>query len=350
MRPTKLAVLGLLWLSTALAQTASIDSLDLSRGLTLPPTGVALIDNATSPSENPAGLTFVGGGELQYLHERNLAVSQTGDALFLATRFGHVGLAFGEEWLRPGPLPHYRRTTWALSFGGELLSLGGALHLYSSDLSDLDRISSFDLGLTTRPTRYLAFGATVQNLDQRTEGALSFGRRFDFGVGVRPLGERFTLGLDFLFNEAAGASNGVLQGTLALGLFQGMTLGAGVAKGFGTGGDWRVQVGLTVDGAHAGLTYAGGGASEGADHVIAVRLSSAAYPSLSFGEGKLALFDLEDLLQPPGGVGALLGFPHADPYIRLTELLDRAARDPSLEGVVLKVNGLPGVSTGKAEE
>jgi protease-4 len=350
MRTNPLPYLALLVASTALAQASNIDAADVSRGLTLRPTGAALVDQATAPSVNPAGLSYVGDFELDYLHERNLSLSSTNDGLFVGNTFGHLGLGFSMEWLRPAFQPHYRRTSWSASLGGQLLSIGGALRFYSSDVSELDKITTFDLGLVTRPYRWLSLGATFLNLDQRSEGALTFHRGYDFGIGLRPIGERFTLGADYLFNEAAGADNGVVQGTLGLTVLPGLNLGAGVAKGVGAGGDWRFQVALTIDAEHAGLTYAGGGTKTGADHVIAVRLSADEFRPLTLGGGKLALFDLDDMLQPPGGLGSLLGFTEADPYIRLMRRLDKAARDPDLAGVVLKVNGLPNVSVGKAEE
>ena len=40
------------------------------RGVTLPPTSAALVDEATALSVNPAGLRFIGPGQLFYLHER----------------------------------------------------------------------------------------------------------------------------------------------------------------------------------------------------------------------------------------------------------------------------------------
>ncbi|HZH02620.1 MAG TPA: signal peptide peptidase SppA, partial [Myxococcaceae bacterium] len=39
-----------------------------------------------------------------------------------------------------------------------------------------------------------------------------------------------------------------------------------------------------------------------------------------------------------------------DPYLRLTVLLDQARRDPALSGLVIKIDGLPDVGLGKAEE
>ncbi|HZI11500.1 MAG TPA: signal peptide peptidase SppA, partial [Myxococcus sp.] len=138
--------------SLALAQTGAIVQSPVpSRGVTLPPTGAALVDEATALSLNPAGLGYVGGSQLFYLHERNLARDAVGDGVFLATRFLGLGVGASMEWIRGRAEADYRRTSLGLSLGGRTLQLGGAWHGFSSDSRDIDALSSFDLGLTARP-------------------------------------------------------------------------------------------------------------------------------------------------------------------------------------------------------
>src|SRR6218665_4024199 len=67
------------------------------RGVTLPPTSAALVDEATALSLNPASLRLVGPGQLFYLHERNLVRDQVGVALFLGSSFGG-GRARASAW------------------------------------------------------------------------------------------------------------------------------------------------------------------------------------------------------------------------------------------------------------
>src|SRR5690242_17484410 len=107
MRPLSLLLLlpGL-----ALAQTGLIvQPASPPRGVTLPPTSAALVDEATALSVNPASLRFVGPGQLFYLHERNLARDQVGDGLYLGTTLGGLGAGFSLEWLRGRGLPDYRK-------------------------------------------------------------------------------------------------------------------------------------------------------------------------------------------------------------------------------------------------
>ena len=188
--------------SLALAQTGAIDSAQQpSRGLTLPPTGAALVDEATSLSLNPAGLGYVSGSQLFYLHERTLVRDGVGDGVFLATRLLGLGLGGSMEWVRGHAEPDYRKTSLGLSLGSRTLQLGGAWHGFSSDDDDLDDLSSFDLGLTARPARGLSLAAVVKDLNAPEEGEVKLERQYNLGLGLRPLDERYTLGVDGLFTD-----------------------------------------------------------------------------------------------------------------------------------------------------
>ncbi len=337
--------------SLALAQTGAIDRAPLpSRGVTLPPTGVALVDEATSLSLNPAGLGYVGGSQLFYLHERNLVRDGVGDGVFLATRLLGLGLGGAMEWVRGRAEPDYRKTSLGLSLGSRTLQLGGAWHDFSSDDGDLDDVSSFDLGLTARPARGLSLAAVVRDVNAPEAGGVELKRQYNLGLGLRPMGERYTLGVDWLFSEGA-FRQGQATYTLNAEVIPGLRLGAGVSHGFVSGVPLALQVAATVDTSGVGLTYAAGRTEGGTDHVVALRLSSESYRGLRPPGGVVTMLDLNDMLA--GGTSpllALLGASGTDPYLRLTRWLDLAAKDERLSGVVLKMEGLPGVDWGKAEE
>ncbi|MCY1015412.1 signal peptide peptidase SppA [Pyxidicoccus sp. MSG2] len=335
----------------AAAQTGAIDSAPLpSRGVTLPPTGAALVDEATALSLNPAGLGFVGGSQLFYLHERNLVQDGVGDGVFLASRFLGLGAGLSMEWVRGHAEPDYRKTSLGLSVGTRTLQLGGSWHAFSSDDGDLDDLSGFDLGLTARPSRALSLAAVVRDINAPEEGRYELKRQYNLGLGVRPLDERYTLGVDWLFSEGAFRS-GKATYTLNAEVIPGLRLGAGVSHGFVSGVPLALQVAATVDTSGIGLTYAAGGTEDGTDHVVALRLSSESYRSLRPHGGVVAMVDVNDMLA--GGTNpllALMGARATDPYLQLSRWLDLAAKDERLTGVVLKMEGLPGVNWGKAEE
>ncbi len=80
-------------------------------------------------------------------------------------------------------LPDYRRITWSASLGSNQLALGAAWHLFaSSEDADLDRLSSWDLGLTLRPLRQLSIGAAWRNLGSPTRGAVELPDQLVFGA------------------------------------------------------------------------------------------------------------------------------------------------------------------------
>ncbi|WP_257458641.1 signal peptide peptidase SppA [Archangium lipolyticum] len=322
------------------------------RGVTLPPTSAALVDEATALTVNPAGLRYVGPAQLFYLHERDLAHDQLGDGLYLgSTLLGGLGAGFSMEWIRGRGLPDYRKTSLGLALGGEKLSLGAAYNGYSSRDDALDWLSSFDLGLTVRPARFLSLGLVVKDVSAPEEGPYSLPRRYNLAVGLRPFGESLTLSADYLAREGDWG-NGRLTYTLLGNLVSGVRLGAGLSQGLGADRSLALQVALTLDTSNFGVTYAAGGSErDGLDHVVAVRLSGQKYPALRLDAGSVAMLDLDDRLSARGNPAlSLLGITGSDPYIQLLKWMDEAAKDPRLKGVLLKVSGLPDVSWAKAEE
>ncbi|MBF5044885.1 signal peptide peptidase SppA [Aggregicoccus sp. 17bor-14] len=351
MRP---ALLLSLLPSLALAQTSElVRPNDPSRGITLPPTSPALVDEATALSLNPAALSTLGSGQLVYVHERDVARDGLGDGLFVgSTFFGSLGLGASVEWLRGREMASYRRSGLGLSLGAEPLSLGVGYHWYASgENSRVDALSSWDLGLSARPWRPLSLSFVVRNVDAPGTGPAKLPREWDLGVGVRPFGERYSLAADYRVASGQSLNQGRLGYTLQAQLFRGVGLSAGLSHGLRSGEELALQFGVTLDAAHLGLTYAGGGYGEGLDHVLAVRLSREKYASLPTGGGKVALLDLDDRLASSSGVvRSVLGWSAPDPYLRLMRFLDEATRDPQLAGVVLKIEGLRGSGWGKAEE
>ncbi|WP_434381715.1 signal peptide peptidase SppA [Melittangium boletus] len=338
-----------------LAQTGRIPQPAVPpRGVTLPPTSAALVDEATALSLNPASLRFMGAGQLFYLHERNLVRDQVGDALFLGTSFGGgVGVGAGVEWLRGRGLPDYRKTSVGLALGAGALSLGASYHALASEVRAVDRLSGVDLGLTLRPARLLSLGAVIQDVTAPTSGAYTLPRVYQLALGLRPLGERLTLGADLAVAHG-DRRTAQLTYTLRATVLPGVGLGAGLSHGLVAGGPpLALQLAATLDSSRLGLTYAAGGARGGGmNHVLAVRLSRENYAAPRLGRGVLALVDLDDRLTPRGGLGVnLLGVSRGtDPYLRLVRWLDDAARDERLKGVVLKLSELPGVDWAKADE
>ncbi len=330
----------------------------------LPPTSVALADEAPSVLVNPAALSQVRALELYYLHSRSGPLAERANALHLADRFGgFLGLGVGIEWVRPGAgglYPSRRRTTWGLSLGDERFSLGASWGVFGGTSNAfLDRANTFDVGVLSRPSRWLSLGFAVRNLNDpreslaegETRAPLHLPRTWALGVGVRPLGERLTVGAEYQVQGRDGWGDGQLSWLLQAEVFRGVRLGAGYAHGLGgsaAGNALQLSLGLDVE--HLGVTYAHLFGDARDSGVVQVRASGTAWRSVARPSGRMALVDLAQVLSGTGGTLALLGVREADGFTRLTRLLARAQRDPSLAGVVIKVEALPDMGLGRAEE
>lgn len=329
----------------ALAQTAAIDGVDLSRGTTLPPGSSALADEATALVFNPAGLGRAGSLNLWYAHERSNPRNQDNDGLWLAAGLGDLaGLGVGFEWLRPGDGAAPRAmSSLGLAVGPEVLSAGATLHwLFGGATQGL---LTADLGLQSRPTRWLALGALARNV----AAPAPLAREWTLGLGLRPFGERLTLGLDWVVPEVAALPQSRLQYTAQLTVVRGLRVLAGVSHAFDGRAPLFVHGGLGLDLEHFGYTQGLGAAQGQLAWQFAVRASVDPVASVVPQE-KIAVLSLADLAEPSGGtLGALLGLDGDDRHLRLLRFLDGAARDPELRALVLKVEG-SGLGLARADE
>jgi protease-4 len=344
-----LALLALLAPFTALSQTGTLADTGPARSANLPPTGVALADTAYAAAINPAGLVHLGGAELNYVIESSGLRDQLAQALHLAGSAGGLGGGLSVDWIRG--TPDSRKVTWSLALGGEDFSVGLGYHwLGSRGNPELEGLSSVDLGILTRPFRFLSIGAVARNLDQPSQGATTLRRQYAAGIGLRPLGDRYTLGVDYLFDDLIFP--GRLQYTAQAEISRGVRVGAGFSHHLAGGNELLFQLALTVDTANAGLTYALGGSGALSSHLGVVRLSTRRYPDFTTSGRAVALIDLDDLLAGSNGSPlALLGLGRAeDPYLRLARLLEHAERDEDLHGVILKIDGIPDAGMAKVEE
>jgi protease-4 len=335
----------------ALAQTNALLRPPVgSRGVALPPESTALVDEATALSLNPGSLRFVDDPQLFFIHERNRLQDQVGNGLFAGTSLlGAVGLGVGLEWINNQTEPDYRRTSFGFSLGTDTLALGATYHAFGSADESIEKLSSWDIGLSARPWRQFSYSVVARDLNQPEQGEYQLTRSFDVGVGVRPFDERYTLGVDYVL-RSGGLDKGRLSYALKAEVWKGLRLSGGFSHGLRGGEPLALQLALTVDTSQFGLTYAVGGTHEGRDEVLVARLSASNYRSLVPDE-VVALVDVNDRLASSVNPAlALFGAAGDDPYLKLSRFLDQATRDPKLRAVVLKMEGLDGVDWGRAEE
>jgi protease-4 len=313
----------------------------------LPNAAAAAVDDATAIFTNPAGLGAVSGIEL---------------GAGYSNRFFGVGFDHATDGIiaASGPLgtvaAGFSMSSPALGRGRLVTSIGGGLQLDESILVGValhsvdGELPTVDLGTQLRLSRGLAVGLVGENL-ATDNGA------FRLGVSVRPLDELLTLGVDARFKPApfdnpgqallGGAFTPALTARLHLG---GVVVGiAGEVQNLGglspvTGTATAL---LQVDLDHMGVALQGGADGIAADvtgSVVGVRgrLSTTAWESLLPEGGRW----LELRLADDGGVvddddslfDALFGStPSA---LQVLAMLDNAAEDESVEGVMLRLEGL----------
>ncbi|OLC72998.1 MAG: hypothetical protein AUH83_12700 [Deltaproteobacteria bacterium 13_1_40CM_4_68_19] len=355
--------------SIAVSLTAAFPSLaqgisdrgPLTQGAEAPGQSFALQDDGTSLGGNPAGLGFIGGLEVDFLHN-GFYRDRSGDAnaLYLAAGAGLFAIGLGFDWMNrqlcapacllpPDAAPtSYRRT----SVGGALrlgeLSLG-AIH---RGFSGLD-LSSWDFGLLARPARWLSVGTGL--LDANRPAALP--RRWVVSAGLRPLREQVDLAADLRWSECTNAPVGAPCGfdhrdlifTAQARVVRGVALigQLGLLDGSRTTG----LLGLQLDFAHLGAAYAAAFGSGGGRDSWRLRASSERWPAAVIPVPRAAEIDLKKALSHPrpGPLALVLGATARDPLAETLAALRRMARNPSTKAVVLRTGGMP-LGLARAEE
>jgi protease IV len=334
----------------ALAQTAQVGTTDPSRGITLLPGGSALANEPTSMAYNPAGLRAQGGPSLIYLHEASRSRAHDADAVFLGTSMGDVvGLGLSIESLRPFSGPHQGKVSFGAAAGGELFSAG--LTLNTLHAGTVGGLVTADLGILTRPMRWLALGAALRSLNAPSNATTSINREYLLGVGLRPFGERVTVGVDWVIAETSPINQSRLQYTANVMPINGLRIGLGFSHAFTPVEPLTLQASLGIDLEHFGYTQGiGVSGFNRVDWQFVGRASFDKRPSI-IPQKKIAVLNLEGIGSSSSGttLGALLGVEAEDRYLRTLRLLYRAAEDESLAAVVVKVEGA-GLGLARADE
>jgi protease-4 len=338
------------------AQVGNAIDRDLGRpsGIAVPVAGAAAAEEPTALEVNPAGVGFVPRLALQWFHEEAVTPGARGDGIWAASRAGPLGLGFSMQWMRPGgPLARYRKTTFALaSSDTRTVSLALAWNRWSSPDPSLDRLGSWDVGLTYRPFRRLSFAAVMRDRDARLFGA-RLPVRYDLGVATRLWRDGLTLSADLLADDlarddfrlthaAAGAAVELRFG-LALALQVAVPLRSDVPGP----SDASALVSVSWNGPHAGWTGGGTLLRDRTGWFVGARMSSERYRSGATGHD-VPLVDVEEALRGPRTL-AFLSFGDPDPYGALLLRLEGLRNDPEVAALVVRVEGLP-VSAGRAEE
>jgi len=306
----------------------------------------AAVDDATSVFVNPAGLGAVTGVELGAGYRSRATVGgadQTGDGVIaIEGPLGTLGVGVTTD----APLGGRVATRLVVGSGLQLddnVLIGAAMHL-------VDGRPSVDLGAQLRLTRGLAFGVVGEGFGDASA--------IRMGLSIRPLDELLTLGIDGRFKPAPLADPGqaLLAGDFTPAFVArlhlwGLTFGAGVElqNTFGIGPITATATAiLQADFEHVGLALQGGATGLNDDITTSVfggraRVSTAAWETLLPSSGRwleLRLAGSGGVVDERDGLWQALLEDAPPSAVRVLAELDNAAEDPSVDGVLLRLEGL----------
>jgi protease-4 len=305
--------------------------------------------DATDVELNPGSLALLPGSSLELVGAagNGAAMPRRGAGLYWATPLlgssalglGLTGVAASE----PAFIDHH--VTFRLAYAlrlGRGAGLGVAWgHLWGGALGGTN---TFDFGLSLRFGRFVALGATVEDVAQPS----GLPRLWNAELVLRPTGtDRFALTVGAAHANATEWERIVPRARLSLVLTTGLRLYAegervprGTALVFSGGADTRAGLGLAFDfghagGAVAGYTYVPGVGNDGGG--VAARLHVA-------GERRMPL-------AAPGYVArvSVEGTEDEHAFVALVRRLRTLAVDPGAIGVVFKIEDVP-LGMGRVEE
>ncbi len=356
------AILALAFL--ALSTTARSQGLPDPRGALVSNAQAAAVDDATALTVNPAGLVHIEGVELQSGWMTRVAPGSTFDhhGDVVAVVAGPLGVLAGGLGLElpSSSTPRLRASVGTATALDPAFSLGAVMHgvqRLGTGTSDV----FVDVGAQLRPARFFGLGIVAENLGSKDGGSLRA------GVSVRPIDEILTVGVDARFipstgDLAAAVGNGsvipALSARLQLG---GVIVGAGAqVQNLGAQAPRPIAVeataSLELDLENMGATVLGGvdglgGSAQRGVFGARSRASTSAWPSLLSPSGRWLALSLTGDGVPVRKKGNILEeiFNESPSPTWILAALDNAADDPSIEGVVLRFEGLK-LGWGRATE
>ena len=150
----------------------------------LPPSSVAVTDNALSIFANPAALGYRSGFQSFVL----LPFEENGFTNEFGAYYMIGNLGFGGEWLK-NPEGFYQR--WHLSLGVPVwrwVNIGGTYRWFGT----VEDNPEYDFGAIARPFPWISIGSVIRNIGE----ANNLPQTGEFGIGLRPFGKRFTIAGD----------------------------------------------------------------------------------------------------------------------------------------------------------
>ncbi len=163
-----------------------------------PYNSAATSDDISAIKFNPAGLGMDRGFQTGFFHTFSDSSFEGDNAWLLSAG----GLGFSVEWLGNITPQTYRKYT--LSGGGKFADgffWGTSYSWFGSKFKEYDNLASWKIGLLARPFEFLSLGAVAKDLNRPRFYNRKTDVSFDYGIAVRPLGDRLTLSADASLGE-----------------------------------------------------------------------------------------------------------------------------------------------------
>jgi len=179
-------------ISLAVGQTSPTVSPNLPLG------SVAYSDDIWAIQYNPAGLGMARGWQLYYTHAYSDSSFKGDNGVYMSAG----GLGFSSEWLGTQSSAAYRKYSLAsgLKFEDRFF-IGSSYSWFDSKNKDLDKLSSWNVGILIRTQEFFSVGFTASNLNRPGYLNQKIDISFNYGAALRPLGDRLTLALEGFSTE-----------------------------------------------------------------------------------------------------------------------------------------------------
>ncbi len=292
--------------------------------------------------QNPALMNFDRDPGYAFYYNRS-ALDDGLNAFTVATAGSGLGLGVGYRQFDDGTVDP--AGWWSFSTGASLriadgVALGTGIHWQLPDGGD-NNFVSWDLGVGWRPVPFLGFAGRVQNIGNPAP-SLGASTEYGGGLALRPWNDVITLGVDWRAvapPNSAPEQHGV--GSLRLKPTRGLWLRGyadvpfldPVALTVGAALEFHVaDMAIGVDGAT--------GLGDPTNPGVGGYLATIPREDQLFVPGrKIAEFSL-DGAYPYSPQGGLLS-PAPEGYLTLLRRLDKAAHDPQVRGILVRVHSVP---------
>ena len=331
-------LLALSFLLLSVQAQASLSHLASRDGFGL--TSVAYCGDSRNVVLNPALIATRKGLSSLFYHQFSDSSHQGTNSLFLSAG----GVGFAAQWLKTPQRIDYRSYTLSLSGkSGDHLYTGLSYTWKRSGSYLFDDYSALNLGLVYRPNDLLSLGWVGRNLNRPRNWDKIRHREFDFGLALRPFTTRVTLSIDGRLSERENIKDVVPIYGLELEPIDGLFL-KGSRDGDGNFG-FGVQLNLPTLG--GGLIRLYDKDSDYQGGATYLRFSQERYRSFLHKRHQFVELNLsgEIVDEKPGGIFG----PKGHTTKAVLDLIEKAKRDRSVDGIILKVGSLS-TGWGKIQE